>query len=474
MARPLEKVAYINDEKELWKVDVKVHYKWTGSDIHVQLNDLLFKPTPHKLLIKFTGGTRVGDRNNHKIPDKIFNVTPLVDILTGGWNKHLLIDVIRVVDEIGYTQGQVGGKKHNNTINCTVWESYAMQFINYMQQRSDFSDRVVVFIQYAKFKQECGKYPISVANTYNVTKVAINEDLEPIKDIAKSITKENMKALSNHRSSQSQVWSKDSSGSQQTPYHKLMSKSVVLPLAEIIKLTEVTFCFTVATTQKFIASRFGWHYQACHECPRSLKGDKPPYVFPKGHTTETLIYRYKIKVGVVHGSTKCNFVLWDKESEQLLDMSAANMRTMMIEKGKNDPLEFLLALGKMLSLEIAFKVKWQPNWNNCSVVMLLRDKAIINQLKAPWPSEISPILQPIDAPALQIKESFDEATAVDDCNVITVLILVPPNKHLYFVISLIQDSSEKEYDNYIQKIEEAKHRSSDVLIQNTSTTEDSI
>ncbi|XP_058787891.1 uncharacterized protein LOC131662193 [Vicia villosa] len=198
------------------------------------------------------------------------------------------------------------------------------------------------------------KYPLSVTNTYNVTKVAINEDLEPIKNFAKSITKENMKALSNHRSSQSQV----------------------------------TFCSTVATTQKLIASRFGW---------------------------------YKIEVDVVHGRTKCNFVLWDKESEQLLDMSAAHMRTTMIEKGVNDPLKFPLALDKMLGLEIAFKVKWQPDWKNFSVVMLLRDEGVINQLKAPWPSEISSISEPINAPALQINESVDERGVVDECDVITDL-----------------------------------------------------
>ncbi|KAL5078332.1 hypothetical protein RYX36_017316, partial [Vicia faba] len=35
--------------------------------------------------------------------------------------------------------------------------------------------------------------------------------------------------------------------------------------------------------------------------------------------------------------------------------------------GIDDPLEFPLALDQLLSLEMAFKVKWQPQWNNCSV-----------------------------------------------------------------------------------------------------------
>ncbi|XP_058722123.1 uncharacterized protein LOC131593573 [Vicia villosa] len=256
MARPLEKISDINDEKELWKVAVKIHHKWSvisnnkehfemvvydsewlcsnrfifgcmevvksGSDIHVivppvyrqnfdplfvvndtytianfqvQLNDLLFKPSAHKYLLKFTGGTKVGDRNVHQIQEKACRLTPFLDILTGKWNKDQLLDVIGVVDEIGYTQVQVGSKKQqvnfvirdlgNNTITVTLWEAYAVQFINYVEQQVDTAIPIVIMIQYAKVKEAFGKYPLSVTNTYNVTKVAINEDTETIKQFAK-------------------------------------------------------------------------------------------------------------------------------------------------------------------------------------------------------------------------------------------------------------------------------------------------
>src|SRR3954465_10537887 len=29
MARPLEKISDVNDEKELWKIAVKIHHKWS-------------------------------------------------------------------------------------------------------------------------------------------------------------------------------------------------------------------------------------------------------------------------------------------------------------------------------------------------------------------------------------------------------------------------------------------------------------
>ncbi|CAK8562912.1 unnamed protein product [Lathyrus sativus] len=155
MARPFETINDITDCKDLWKLVVKIHHKWKlttitnehfemvvvdkqGHGIHVvvlkifsqtfdsslsvnvtwtmlnfqvQPNDLFFKPTSHKYLLKFTGGKRIGDIGKYDIPDKVINLTPFMDIISGKWPKNLLIDVIGVVDEIGYPQSQFGGKK---------------------------------------------------------------------------------------------------------------------------------------------------------------------------------------------------------------------------------------------------------------------------------------------------------------------------------------------------------------------------
>ncbi|XP_058746052.1 uncharacterized protein LOC131618919 [Vicia villosa] len=447
MARPLEKISDINDEKELWKVAVKIHHKWSvisnnkehfemvvydsewlcsnrfifgcmevvksGSDIHVivppvyrknfdslfvvndtytianfqvQLNDLLFKPSAHKYLLKFTGGTKVGDRNVHQIQEKnsashiwfnLMHVFPMT-----------CTNVIGVVDEIGYTQVQVGSKKQqvnfvirdlsNNTITVTLWEAYAVQFINYVEQQVDTAIPVVIMIQYAKVKEAFGKYPLSVTNTYNVTKVAINEDTETIKQFAKMLTQDTIVAVSGLRSQQSQGRSQNSYSSRQSPTQKLLSNAVLLPHEQIVKLKDTTFCATVATITKIFASKYGWYYQACHECPNKVTGDKPPYKCVKGHDTETAIFRYRIEVGVLHVGTKCKFVLWDKESEDLLEVSAAHMRETMFQAGIFDPLDFPLALDKLLDQELAFKVKWQPDWSNCSVIMLVKDKPIVD------------------------------------------------------------------------------------------------
>ncbi|CAI8614855.1 unnamed protein product [Vicia faba] len=155
MVRPFEMIGDINNRKELWKLSVKIHHKWKvsmtnkkhfdivvvdkqGHDIHVVVsiifrqtfdfvlsvnlmcmrsnfqvvpNDLTFIPTNHKYILKFTSGSTIGDIDKHDIRDKMTNLTPFADIILRKWHKHLLTDIIGVVDEIGYSQSQMGGKK---------------------------------------------------------------------------------------------------------------------------------------------------------------------------------------------------------------------------------------------------------------------------------------------------------------------------------------------------------------------------
>ncbi|XP_058750998.1 uncharacterized protein LOC131624017 [Vicia villosa] len=316
----------------------------TISNFQVLPNDVVFKPTQHKYLLKFSGGTTVGDRNKHSIPDKVVQVTLFCDIISGKWKKDVLIG-------------------------------------NYYGQ----------------------KYPLSVSNTYNVTKLYINDDLKTIKDFMNSIPKDYLAIRTTQLGSQSQVWSQNSGSSYLTPYQKFMAKTFVLPLKGIKELNIDTFCITIAKINKLIASKYGWYYQACHQCPKVSRGDKPPFKCDAEHLSE-----YKTYVEVVHGGAKCKFVLWDRESEQSLEVSAAQMRDSMIEGDITDPLEYPLAVDKLLGKEVAYKLKWQPMWYSCLVISIFEDIDVIKQLKETCGED-----------GIQIKESVDKAHVTDDSEVIT-------------------------------------------------------
>jgi len=138
---------------------------------------------------------------------------------------HWIVDVIGVVQDMGYCQLQEGtGKKlqvnftfrdlSDITLNCTLWESYAGKFIQYNNDRKEHGP-VIVLIKYGKVKEEglehvdllykliivicvfifyvficyfflmslaniSGRFPLSISNTYSFTKLFINEDIPEI------------------------------------------------------------------------------------------------------------------------------------------------------------------------------------------------------------------------------------------------------------------------------------------------------
>ncbi|CAI8583350.1 unnamed protein product [Vicia faba] len=73
----------------------------------------------------------------------------------------------------------------------------------------------------------------------------------------------------------------------------------------------------------------------------------------------------------------------------------------MIESGITDPLEFPLALDKLLGKEIAFKVKWQSLLDNCSIVSVFKDKSVIIQLKETCGDDIIFVSNPPPTPLIQ-------------------------------------------------------------------------
>ncbi|XP_058725712.1 uncharacterized protein LOC131597007 [Vicia villosa] len=186
--------------------------------------------------------------------------------------------------------------------------------------------------------------------------------------------------LSGQEGSNSQLSAQNSENQQMTPVQKLLSKAVVMPIGDIIKLRTITFCTTVGETKMLVASPYGWYYRGCHACSCIARGDRVSFECEAGHFTEAKIFRYKIEIEVTHAGNSCNFLFWDRECELLLGLSASQLRHTMIKAGIHDPLEFPLALDQMLDCKMALKVKWQPRWKNASVVMLLKNDPFVKEL----------------------------------------------------------------------------------------------
>ncbi|KAL5097596.1 hypothetical protein RYX36_001923 [Vicia faba] len=81
------------------------------------------------------------------------------------------------------------------------------------------------------------------------------------------------------------------------------------------------------------------------------------------------------------------------------------------------PLEFPLELDQILDLEMAFKVKWQSRWKNCTVFMILKNDPFIKQLSA-------------QLETIEIKKSVDEAklNAPEKSDLVTITFISLPIK----------------------------------------------
>ncbi|CAI8593934.1 unnamed protein product [Vicia faba] len=228
-SQAIERICDINDSKELWKVVIWVHHKWNvlinnkehfemiyvdkaGGDIHViipvahisvfdekllfdhtytianfkvQPNVSTFRPSVHKFMLKFTGGTSVGDDNKHEIHAKPLVFTGFSEIINDNYNNDLLIDVIGMVEGIGYYK-------------CS-------RFIKFTQDRDNSSDPTVLLLQYEKVKEEGGKFLLSVINTYNVMLICLDAGFALIKDFIDCMPKDFIVIFSGHMGSSSQL-----------------------------------------------------------------------------------------------------------------------------------------------------------------------------------------------------------------------------------------------------------------------------
>ncbi|XP_058733458.1 uncharacterized protein LOC131605078 [Vicia villosa] len=347
MYRPVERIAEINDEKELWKIAVRIHHRWnvvSNNKEHFEmifvdkLGDDIHAVVPASHVSVFNEKCLLG----HTYTVSNFKVVPYVLAFKASGHKYMTESCAK--------KQQISMVLHdhsNNMLNCTLWESYADQFITFNKDRVAISLPTVVLLQYAKVKEE-GKYPLFVTNTYNVTLLCVDADFPVMKDFIERMLEESRVTLSDQLGGNSQLSSQNSENTQPNPVQKLLSKAVVLPIDEIIQLKDITFCATVATTKLLVASPFGWYYRACHMCQSIARGDKPPFECEAGHETMAEVLRYKIEIEVTHGGKSCNFVSWNRECKMLLGLSASQLRNTLIKDGITDPLDFPLALDQLL------------------------------------------------------------------------------------------------------------------------------
>ncbi|WJX19584.1 hypothetical protein P8452_09253 [Trifolium repens] len=287
-----------SDLNEIFKTQFSLHQTCTLQNFSVEHNKFSIKATPHSFKLIVTAGTLIEDVNQHKIGAPGYKFKDFSNITNGKVPSDLLIDVIGSFHELGYTQLVPGGRKlqvnfklkdlTGNILNVTRWEDFALQFANYNKRRTDWGPTILL-IHNAKIKEATDAYELGISNVWNDTQLFINVDLPDIIQFKSGLNVDEGSAFQSQQlSSQSQLLTQSTSLTQHSSGDRFLNNAVILPLSEVLKLTEPTTCLTVVNTLKIIPSKFGWYYKLCSQCPRAAKGASLPLKCDKDHETHVI------------------------------------------------------------------------------------------------------------------------------------------------------------------------------------------
>ncbi|XP_058774672.1 uncharacterized protein LOC131648952 [Vicia villosa] len=194
MARPIDYVKEINESKDLWKIAVSCKHIWSVTSssnkyniemvlVDSKVHDMIQAIVPTYLVSKFkselAAGTSYIMQNFKKtdlpdIPAYYLNLLGLDAIVEGRFQSNVLVDILGGITEI--SQSQINGDNNKNIIVFTIVDTSLFACIDKLNNMNIQEDsNIVIVLVNARVKEAQGGYPVSVSNTWNGTKLLIND-----------------------------------------------------------------------------------------------------------------------------------------------------------------------------------------------------------------------------------------------------------------------------------------------------------
>ncbi|KAK2389502.1 replication protein A 70 kDa DNA-binding subunit B [Trifolium repens] len=428
MSKGCDNIKDITDKKDIWRLAVKVDDIWTGikanqevaemilrdvkgdtiqvsigpeefkkrkpeidelmkmethviKNFRVMKNQDKYKFTEHAFKLNFISGTSVKPLEIPDMPVSGYKFKKFEEVQALTFREDLLYDLIGAVHEIGSAQTTASAGKLNisftvkdlagKILDCILWEATASKFIEYCKSRTETGPLIIIF-RHARLILPTERYPLQISNAWTGTRLIINEDVPEINEFKKSLPADNTYAT------QHQLMSSSS----QSPDDQFIGGHRVLKLADINQLAKDEIVITVVTTDKVKPSDRGWYFPGCTTCIKQTYGTSPPYTCrPDKHETQVPVLRYRIDVQVSDGDETSRFVFWDNTLIELLGVTAAALQQNMIQDGFDDPLDYPNDLDEMMGRTFAFRIKWQKDWRQGSVLEIKDNKEFVQKLQ---------------------------------------------------------------------------------------------
>ncbi|KAI5398234.1 hypothetical protein KIW84_063864 [Lathyrus oleraceus] len=265
MSRKVDSVKDINDSKETWRLAVRIMDVWSVVNnkgiehlemiVMDSLGDRIQVLIRHDHLLKWKEVIKENMTciiNNGSVYNNDFQWK----ILQGKCKTDRLEDIIGAVSEINHIQSNTPGKKivvsvvlkdlKGNCINCNLWEIYGSKFLAYYNDPKN-NGAIVILLTHAMVKDG------QVSNAWSGSKLLINEDIHEIQDFMSKLPTNEQKEKPTQSAKSLSNWS---GGSQYSPVERFVHNAKCMSLSQFCKIKHETLCVTVATTLKFVVSKY--------------------------------------------------------------------------------------------------------------------------------------------------------------------------------------------------------------------------
>ncbi|XP_025980841.2 uncharacterized protein [Glycine max] len=248
-----------------------------------------YKVSAIKYLVYFVKTTSVKEVDRPEIPPNVHAITSFADIISGVAKPDTLVNIVGVIVEVIERKTinpayRVTVKLRDNShveIIMTVWEEYALQLDDAIEQNHFVQKLLVVMLTLAKIKEPKDKYPLSVQNIKHGSKLYVNGDIVEIQQFHDSLRVPFY------------IGGLDDEGG--------------------VSQSQSTYCPYCTTT--FDPLKIG---AACRSC--------------QNHVTHT-IPRYKLVVKMEQNGEKANFHFWDAVCIKIFGKTADEYRQELIASG---------------------------------------------------------------------------------------------------------------------------------------------
>ncbi|KAH1060618.1 hypothetical protein GYH30_004202 [Glycine max] len=313
------------DQLKSRKANLKENLTYVIHNFKVIKNDGKFRVCDHEYKLCFTGVTVVRQCDMEQLHFRKFRFVDFFSVIAGHFKIGLLVD----------------------------------------------EKPIVILLTHARIKEAQGSYPASISNSFKASKLMINDLVLEIQEFRERYF--------GNVSGSSQLSSKDAFLSKT----EVKNISQINANSEVIK-SNVSFfkqefvCVTVSKITTIVMDNYSWCYLAWGQCYKKADMQTVPFTSLCGKENDQPVLRYRVEVMVNHKGEQTKFLIWDRESAQLIGQSADEVNRLKIEDRDVDLNASPQALDKLLGCFLAFKVKVQPRFGNFVVLKYSDESDLIN------------------------------------------------------------------------------------------------